>query len=532
MEFTNCSKIDLVERIKAILESKGLTLYQVSQESRRRYGKPSPYFVPHNLYYELGLGTFSPSFPQMFALSKISCLRFHDWLRVFGFNLEDITRLQVLLSPKRTMLIDSPLGDPESWVPWFRDRVGNPAAPTSAPLGQLLEFGPPVRLRSILQTKSSFVYVKIGREDVFAFPDLLPGSIVRANMQLSKAMLSTLNREASKCLFLIEHASGLCCCRLQAVGTNRVIPLSTELPYARVELDLNHEARVLGVVDLEIRSLVEQQEPDVPSELAKCWRPLALKQEDIRLSHLLRDARLKMGLSFREASTLSRRIASQLGDEQYFVAPGSLSDYEAVDTPPRHIHKAITLCAVYGLHFSVFLKSIDLVAQHAGADPIPDNLVPRKFSIHFRRDVSETDDSNGPGFFGRLLRQSEHVPFFLGESLSHLSGLKNPSLLDFFWIEGERNPLHPLLVNGLLVIVNRQRKKPVHFRMKPLWQQPLYVLLRRDGTYMFACCSLEDGTLVIHPYSHQHQRPEHLRNHQDAEVVGQIVTIVRTLEGT
>ena len=64
-----------------------------------------------------------------------------------------------------------------------------------------------------------------------------------------------------------------------------------------------------------------------------------------------------MGLSLREASAMSRRVARELGDPQYFAAPGSLSDYEAVDTSPRHIHKVITLCAVYGLHFWTFLKS-------------------------------------------------------------------------------------------------------------------------------------------------------------------------------
>ena len=40
----------------------------------------------------------------------------------------------------------------------------------------------------------------------------------------------------------------------------------------------------------------------------------------------------------------------------------------------------------------------------------------------------------------------------------------------------------------------------------------------------------ENGTLVIHPYSQQFRRPEHLRYHQDAEVIGRIVTVARKLE--
>ena len=524
------SKTEFVDRVKAILQGKGLTLYQCSQMTRSLYGRSSPYFVPHNLYYDLGMGSFSPSLYQFFALSKVSGYNFNDWLRVFGFYPEDIARLQVLLPSKRTLLLDSSLDDPDSWIPWLRNKPGNVRGSGVAPLGRLLELAPSRRLRSVARIfKSNFVYVRIGREDALSFPDLLPGSIVRADTRVTQEMLSSGHRTDLKPLFLIQHSNGLNCCRLQTVGKNRVTPLCGQLPYAQVELQLQEEARVLGILDFEIRPLFKPEQPDVPAELAKHWRPLALKREDTRLSNLLRAARLRAALSFREASAMSRLAAAELGDEQYFAAPGSLSDYEALDVPPRHVHKAITLCVIYGVHFATFLKSIGLRLEDAGRDPIPDRLVPRNLSAASRGIANETDDPIENAFLGHLLRQSGHVPFFMRNSLSACSGLTNLSLHDFFWVGGESNPLHPLLVNGLLVIVNRQRKKPIYSRPKPLWQQPVYVLLRRNGTYLCGCCSLEDGTLVIHPFSPNYQPQEQLRNHDDAEVVGEIVTIARTL---
>jgi hypothetical protein len=529
VEPRSLSKTELVDRVKAILQGKGLTLYQCSQMTRNLYGRPSPCFVPHNLYYDIGIKTFSPSLHQLFALSKVSDYNFNDWLRVFGFNPEDISQLQVLLSSKRTLLLDSSLADPEYLIPWLRNKPGNLRAPATAPLGRLLEHAPSRRLRSIARTyKSNFVYVKIGGEDALAFPDLLPGSIVRADTRVTEEMLPK-GRTDSKPFFLIQHSNGLYCCRLQTVGKNRVTPLCGQLPYAQVELQLHEEARVLGILDLEIRPLLKPEQPDVPAELARHWRPLALRRDDTKLSNLLRAARLRADLSFREASAMSHQVAAELGDEQYFAAAGSLSDYEARDVPPRHVHKAITLCAIYGLQFSAFLKSIGLRLEDAGNDPIPDRLVPRKVAAASQGIAKEPDDPAGNGFLGHLLRQSGHVPFFLRESLSDLSGLKSLALHDFFWVGGESNPLHPLLVNGLLVIVNRHRKKPIHFRSKPLWQQPIYVVLRRNGTYTCGCCSLEDDTLVIHPYSPNYQPQERLRNHDDAEVVGQVVTVARRL---
>jgi hypothetical protein len=523
------SKTELVDRVKAILQGKGLTLYQCSQMTRNLYGRSSPYFVPHNLYYDLRNGSFSPSLHQFFALSQISQYNFNDWLRVFGFNPEDISRLQVLLPSKRTSMLDSSLTDLEGWIPWLRNKPGNVRAPAIAPLGRLLELAPSRRLSSIDRSyKSNFVYVKIGQEDALAFPDLLPGSIVRADTRITQVP-PTNGRTDSRPLFLIQHSNGFYCCRLQTVAKNRVIPLCGQLPYAQVELQLHEEVRVLGILDLEMRPLLKPEQPDVPAELAAHWRPLTLRRDETRLGHLLHAARLRMGLSLREASAMSLQVAAEFGDEQYFAAPGSLSDYEACDVPPRHVHKAITLCAIYGLHFATLLKSIGLHREDAGRDPIPDRLLPGKIATGSRGTVNETDGPVGNGFLGHLLRRSGHVPFFLRESLSDLSGLHNLSLHDFFWVGGESNPLHPLLVNGLLAIVNRHRKKPIYFRSKPLWQQPVYVLLRRNGTYTCGCCSLENRTLVIHPFSPNYQPQEQLRNHDDAEVIGQVVTVARRL---
>jgi transcriptional regulator with XRE-family HTH domain len=520
-------KEGLVERVSAILASRNLTLYQASQRTTALYGRSSPSFLPHNFYYALGRANLSPSLHQLLALSQISNYRFHDWLRVFGFHSEDIGRLQAGLPSKRTRLLDSSLQDPESWVPWFRNKPGNLPAPEIAPIGRLLESAPQERLRSLPQTKANdFVYAKIGSEDAFAFPDLLPGSIVRANARLAKSMLPAGNGRIPE-LFLLEHAHGFCCCRLRAIGKHRLMPLSTQLPYAQVELEVPAEVRVIGVLDLEIRSLLKPEQADVPKALAKHWRPSTLGSQASKVSQLLRNARLRMGLSLREASAMSRLVAAELGDEQYFAAPGSLSDYEALDTSPRHIHKVITLCAVYGLHFSTFLKSLGLNVEEAGKHPIPDHLVPRKLPTG--PSGAQNHEPMDGGFLEQLLSRSEHVPTFLRGCLSGLCGLRTSSLNDFFWVGGDQNPLHPLLANGLIVVVNRHRKKALHFRSRPLWQQPLYVLLKRDGTYRCGCCSLEDGTLVIHPYSGNHQRPEHLRNHHDAEVVGQIVTIARRL---
>jgi transcriptional regulator with XRE-family HTH domain len=465
----------------------------------------------------------------VFAFSQISGYKLYDWLGVLGCDLEDIPRLQVLLPSKRTILLDSSLVDADAWIPWFRNRASSAAEPPIAPLAHLLEVTRPRRLCFLSEIgKPGYLYAKIGRQDALAFPDLLPGSIVRVNPRFSNGCIPNTNGSASTATFLIEHSKGLFCCRLRVVEKGIVVPIGTSLSYAQVEMKVPREARILGVVDLEIRPMLLAEQPGVPKDLAKHWRPRPLVAEKT-FGQLLRAARTKPRLSLREVAALSRKIADLLGDRRHFVSPSSLSDYEQFDAPPRHFHKVVTLCSVYGLQFRVFLKAIGIVMEEAGTEPIPDHLARRTREMEPVGNSDGNDMSGRSGFLEQMLERCEEIPLFLRQSIGPLYGLEDPSLDDWFWIGGEYDVLHPLLTNGLFALVNRRDRRPIHFTSKPAWQQPVYVIQMRDGTYLCACCGIENGTLVIYPYSYQFRRSERLRYHHDAEVVGRIVTVARKL---
>jgi len=520
---------NLIERVRSILASKDLTLHQASRKSETLFGRSSPCFLPHNLYFDLRLGTSSPSIYQLFSLSRISGYRLADWLQVFGFRLEDLTRLQILLPSKRTVLLNSSLDDPNAWIPWFDNRPHVNPAPPVAPLAHLLKLTHRRRLRSLSEIGGrGFLYAKIGTDDVLPFPDLLPGSIVRVNPRIDDGLIFGKNGTTSHQIFLMQHSKGYFCCQVRVIGDGLIVPVSTQLPYAQIELHFPDEVNLLGVVDLEIRPTLNVEQPEVPKELSKHWKPEVLAPE-LKLGILVRSSRTRLNLSLREASNITRRIADLLGDERYVVSQSSLSDYEALDTPPRHFHKAISLCVLCGLQFHLFLRAIGIKPEDSGIESMPDYFVSRSSPPDISNITRSDDQFDAEGFLETLLRKCGGVPFFLRNSIGGISGLSEVSLDDFVWIGGEQNALHPYLTRGLIVLVNRRKKKPIYFRSKPLWQQPIYVLQKRDGTYLCACCGVENGTLVVHPYSHQFYRPIHLRYHHDADIIGQIVAISRKL---
>jgi transcriptional regulator with XRE-family HTH domain len=516
----------VAEKVQSILASKGLTLYRASQQSIKLYGRTSPYFLPHNLYYDLRKGSFRPSVHQIFALSRISGHRAADWLRVFGFDLEDIPRLQILLPSKRTLVLDTSLTASNEWIPWPRNRpIGEPI-PSITPLARLLELGPRRRIASVSKLDQHFVYAKVGGEDAFAFPDLAPRSIVRVNTNVTASLNPVPPEKASISdhLFLVEHSNGFLCCRIRILGGGIIVPFDNGLSYAQVELRCPQEAKLWGAVDLEFRPLLHGQEPNVPKDLARLWKPQPFPVHK-DFGDLLKSTRTRMKLSIREAAAMSRKVAEVLKDDRYRTAPSSLSDYEMSSTPPRDFRKVITLCSIYGLQFRTVMERMGVDLDDAGAESMPDRYFFRaEPTVAVTRGRAEII---GSGFLEKVLEEYKEIPLFLRDSLGYFSSSASVSLDDFFWVGGDDDPLHPYLAKASLVMVNRRRKTPLHFASKAWWQQPLYVILMRDGSYLACCCAVESGLLVIHPYSLDFHRSAQYRLHQDAEVVGQIVAIMR-----
>ncbi|MHB8500723.1 MAG: hypothetical protein ACYDCG_12055 [Candidatus Acidiferrales bacterium] len=472
-----------------------------------------------------------PTIHQMLALSHITNYRLYDWLAVFGFDLDHISRLQLLIPRQRTTLLDSSVYDMHAWIPWFADRVDTGQVPPIAPLGQFLASAKPRRVAELLAlNQRRFLYCRVGEGDVHAFPHLAPNSVVRVDERRSKELLAEGKRGAEGQIFLVEHGSGFTCSKLLLREKDRIMLHSPQRPCGQLELKLGKEARILGVVDAEIRPMTELRAPQLPRRSAGLPTPLPLREPNLQanLKDLLRHSRLGVGLSFREASAISRQIANTLTDQLYFAAPSTLSDCETVSVPPRHIQKIITLCILYCISFQEFLRTSGLPLERSGQDQIPDELVPRQATNHSpglpipnRKDALREYGS----FLDSLLNQWEEVPFFLRHSFNELSGLKNFSLSDVFWVGGDKAPTHPLLRNATFVAVNRRVKNPA--QSKAACEPPLCLLLKRDGSYLCGCCVLDHGNLVVRAYLGGPFGTYQFRNGVDAEVVGQVTGVVR-----
>jgi hypothetical protein len=284
----------------------------------------------------------------------------------------------------------------------------------------------------------------------------------------------------------------------------------------------------LGVADLEIHPL-NFPHARLSADFLKEWAPAPLRADahGASLGGLIRSCRLRSGLEFREATRISKQIAEELADTRYFITPNSLFGYERLDTPPRHIHKIVSLCIIYGISFWDFLRSAGMNLEQLGQEPVPEDLLAQVPSRKLRRPPREEDDPFPISVFPETL--FEEIPLFLRSSLPGLVGLPHFSIRDVFWTRGSRLLLHPLLANSCFVIVNRRMKRPVQSRLSKPWENPLCLILMRSGDYVCSPCVVRNGVLNLHPHPDSSVPSMTLRNRDEAEIIGQLVAIIRKL---
>ncbi len=302
---------------------------QLSAATRRRYGSKSPFFIPATLLYKIKNG-ITPHLCQIVALSESTGHRFVDWLRIFGFDLQQVPRLQVRLHTERTVLVTPN----EEW------------------LKSVLP--PPSSCYGIRSISARYLFAKIGTEDALVHSELMPGSVVRVDRCYTWRMNNASQASRDDLFWLVEHSGGLTCCQVRWIDDRQIVLLPCRSPWGSWPLRLPMEARILGLVDTNLYPM------NLPpgAGLRESGLPLLSGGEQkMRFSDLLRISRARTGLTFRAAHDLTRAIAQILGDQEYAIALGLLSDYEAMGKLPRHIAKIFSLCIIYCMDIRHLLEA-------------------------------------------------------------------------------------------------------------------------------------------------------------------------------
>ena len=476
---TGVESAELAERTRQLIVECGLSVSEISRFTGDKYGVGSSYFIPERFISTIKKGV-SPHLCQIVALSEVTCYSFADLMRHFGFDLRQLTRLQMKLHHDRTVLIA-----PSEWC----------SLPSS--------------------NRGRYLYAQVGRQDGMGFPEVVPGSIVRIDTK--HPFVSEPLKSASSCwLCVVDHLQGLSCCYVTALKEGEILLTPHYLPCRCLQYRLGDQARIVGVVDAELRPLQNIEVPEATvSNGFERRAPIPALDDPQRLSQLIRNSRERVGFHFRGARELSARVAEELGNKDYAIAQGTLSDYEAADTVPRHISKIITLCVLYAIDFGKYLHSAGIAMNpsqqgtihRANREPVPISLAsPDRGKRHHHN--------------SHLIRSC--FPHSLIDARTEFLRSKSHSLQTY----SERTRVNGDRSIETFFIVDRRATTLEESAWPASWQRPVYLVKKRDGRYAYGFCTVSDGIMTVHQPPTMNRAVERFYS-READVVGQVVAMLR-----
>lgn len=534
-----CDPIDakaagISRRLKVFLRSLGMTVYQISQlTARAPFGKGTRAYIRDALYAEIESGQM-PDIHQLAALAKLTGYRLVDWLTLFGYHVDDILRLQLELHTEHTILLSSTIYDSLVLTPWIRqfdaeadleertqslvtliDGMGH------APLGTLDQLN-----------RRRFLYARVGRRDDMMRPRIVAGSIVRVDPTCTTVQPPG----GTRSMYLVQHHGGLSCCYVERQDDQHVILLPDEISPRVMRCRLGTEAIILGAIDLELRQFQEtwpnlSKPPRVERHNghAKLSDPMTKRINGAGV--YARVMRERIGVSFREAQSITHQIATYLDDQRYKIALGSLSDAETCDGLPRHISKIFSLCIAYGMDLWEYLRAGGLQVDELNGAAIPRPFLhDEDATVHSAQLMPIVLGPDQNGATESVIQRLGEVPFFLLQSLESIIRQEQLSLDDVY-IWGRRElVLHPLLNGALLLLVNRrQRRVPDSRAHLSLVERPLFLIRTPDKRYLAGMCAVDGGTLLVQPHSRS-SMPVLTYPARDVVVVGRISAVLRATD--
>ena len=246
--------------------------------------------------------------------------------------------------------------------------------------------------------------------------------------------------------------------------------------------------------------------------------------EFMQPGNCLRQARERLGLTYRDVEQSSFELASKHGRPEFVIRISRLADIENGGVTPT-LHKLYTLCALYQLDVFQVCQWYQIPLDehlrdgfswgakrtHLGATPYRLRL-PLKFDPAF--DPRRTDS---------LTRMVESWREF---EAAIVDGPKNR----YGFVGTEDCWMDPLVRPGSLVLVDPTQRAIEAGPFRNEFERPIYFLETRSG-YRCSWCTRDEDRLVLHPYALSARSPLFFQWPNEIEVVGRVIGVAMRLRG-
>jgi hypothetical protein len=238
----------------------------------------------------------------------------------------------------------------------------------------------------------------------------------------------------------------------------------------------------------------------------------------------LRQARERLGLTYREVERSSIEIAVQRGRPEFILHISRLADMENRNVVPS-LHKLYSVSVIYHLSISEISSWYEAPFQqalHDGADfPSPRTHLSEFLKPEPESTVNESRvaEANATG----LLKELPSAP---SGATAIQNNAKGRYRYGYIGLSDRR--MTPLLRPGSMVLVDTMVRRIKEAEWNNEYDRPLYFVELREG-YRCGWFHKSGTQLIMQPHVLSHCAPEAWHMPNEAELVGQVVGVVTYL---
>lgn len=240
----------------------------------------------------------------------------------------------------------------------------------------------------------------------------------------------------------------------------------------------------------------------------------------------LRAERENLRLSLRQVQDLSRDIANQRKDSEYYIAHSSLADFESGKQIPN-IYKLYTLSVIYRRQYEQLATLFDVPVSDAEKDhktlAFPQTHLVGAASqfaeaaILSSRELRERLRLERTNLLSKIIENWKDVPPALLQQIDWRDSL-------YGYIGMEDKTLDPIIRPGSFVQIDSRQRTIAPVKWHDDFDRPIFFFELRDR-YVCSWCELYGTQLILVPTSQSHGHARHIRYPGDATIVGRVTGV-------
>lgn len=235
---------------------------------------------------------------------------------------------------------------------------------------------------------------------------------------------------------------------------------------------------------------------------------------------------MRVQLSTREVERLSRKIAEDKKNQEYYISHGWLTDAENGAYVPG-LFKLYSLSLIYKRRFDEMLDFFGIHVGELGREQVgltlprthligslPERATP---TLEIPAHVREKVDLAKTNLVSRMFGEWGGMPV-------SLLGPRDQDQSVYGYVGTEDFTLFPLIRPGSFVQIDASRTKVDRSGWHNAFDRPIYFVELRDS-YACSWCEPREGRLLLIPYPQSRNQVREVRFPEDAGIVGRVTAV-------